>query len=178
MPEPRRAVVFSGGGAKGIFESGVVHALAQTGYEAEVITGSSVGALNAVGYAEVVRARREEGPEASLATADSLLTLWQQLDKLHVADLDRWGWRPLIGAVALAVLGGLLVAAVSPAPMGWLAVLERLSAFVLGSLAILAGAFILGLWIDLPSKLRSHVWHGRLGETGKPEKPSSDARVG
>jgi len=178
MPDPRRAVVLSGGGAKGIFESGVVHALAQTGYEADVITGSSVGALNAVGYAEVVRARREEGPEASLATADSLLTLWQRLDRLRVADLDHWGWRPLSLAVGLVVLGALLVAAAFSGVVGlnWLSLLERTAGFLLGVLAVFAGAVTIGVWIDLPAKLRTHVWKGRVGEEAKT--PEADARLG
>jgi predicted acylesterase/phospholipase RssA len=181
MPEPRRAVVLSGGGAKGIFESGVVHALAQTGYEADVITGSSVGALNAVGYAEVVRARRDEGPDASLTVADSLLTLWQQLDRLHVADFDAWAWRPLLAALGLVVFGFALVAAAfsGGGAREWLALLERTGGFLLGALGVFAGVFVFGLWLDLPSVLRKHVWKGRWGEEAKtPARPSLGSRLG
>jgi len=171
MPEPRRAVVFSGGGAKGIFESGVVHALAQTGYEADVITGSSVGALNAIGYAEMVRVRRQEGAEASLTTVESLLTLWQELDRLKVADLDRWGWRVWVfGALFLAFGWALILAAFSGGgTRPWLALLERAAGFVLGLLALAAGAAWIVIWMRLPAALRRHVWQGRWGEQTRDE---------
>lgn len=171
MPEPRRAVVFSGGGAKGIFESGVVHALAQTGYEADVVTGSSVGALNAIGYAEMVRVRHQEGAEASLTTAESLLTLWQELDRLKVADLDRWGWRVWVfGAAFLAFGWALILAAFSGGgTRPWLALLERAAGFVLGLLALAAGGAWIVAWMRLPAALRRHVWQGRWGEQTRDE---------
>jgi predicted acylesterase/phospholipase RssA len=180
MPEPRRAVVLSGGGAKGIFESGVVHALAQTGYEADVVTGSSVGALNAIGYAEVVRARREDSPEASLTVADSLLKLWQELDRLRVADFDAWAWRAVLAALALMVFGFALVAAAfsGGGARVWLAVLERVAAVLLGVLALGAGALVLGLWLDMPSAIRNRVWMGRWPEeTRPPGAPSAASRL-
>lgn len=44
--------VFSGGGAKGVFEVGVACALAKTGMIPDVIVGTSVGALNAAAMAD------------------------------------------------------------------------------------------------------------------------------
>jgi predicted acylesterase/phospholipase RssA len=181
MPEPRRAVVLSGGGAKGIFESGVVHALAQTGYEPDVITGSSVGALNAIGYAEVVRARREDGPDAALPIAESLLGLWQQLDRLHVVDFDAWAWRAVLGAVCLIVFGFALVAAAfsGGGARPWLGVLERVAGFLLGAFGVCAGALVFGVWLDLPSLIRRHVWKGRWPEESRPPSPPTvSSRVG
>lgn len=46
----RRAVVFSGGGAKGAFEIGVWKALNALGYYANIVTGTSIGALNGALY--------------------------------------------------------------------------------------------------------------------------------
>lgn len=46
----RRAVVFSGGGAKGAFEIGVWKALNALGYYADIVTGTSIGALNGALY--------------------------------------------------------------------------------------------------------------------------------
>ena len=165
MPEPRRAVVLSGGGAKGIFESGVIHALTQTGYEADVVTGSSVGALNAVAYAEIVRARREEGEEAGHRVADSLLGMWQGLDRLGVADVDGIGRRVWLFDGGKVVLGAALVgAAISGGrATSWLTVLERLAAFAVGLGAMATGGFVLWTWIRLPQKLRRHVREGLPG---------------
>ena len=42
-----RALVLSGGGAKGAYEAGVVHALAREGETFDIVVGSSAGALNA-----------------------------------------------------------------------------------------------------------------------------------
>ncbi|OJF89738.1 patatin-like phospholipase family protein [Alkalibacterium sp. 20] len=46
----RRAIVFGGGGARGAFEIGVWKALDELGYHADIVTGTSVGALNGALY--------------------------------------------------------------------------------------------------------------------------------
>lgn len=46
----RRAIVFGGGGARGSFEIGVWKALDELGYHADIVTGTSVGALNGALY--------------------------------------------------------------------------------------------------------------------------------
>ena len=48
----RRGFVMTGGGAKGFYEAGVIHAFHMTGMDFDVITGSSIGAMNAIFYAE------------------------------------------------------------------------------------------------------------------------------
>lgn len=48
----RRGFVMTGGGAKGFYEAGVIHAFHITGMDFDVITGSSIGAMNAIFYAE------------------------------------------------------------------------------------------------------------------------------
>lgn len=47
----KTAFVLSGGGAKGAFQVGVLHALGKLGIRADVIYGTSVGAINAAGMA-------------------------------------------------------------------------------------------------------------------------------
>lgn len=48
----KRGFVMTGGGAKGLYEAGVIHAFHVTGMEFEVITGSSIGAMNSIFMAE------------------------------------------------------------------------------------------------------------------------------
>jgi hypothetical protein len=47
-----------GGGAKGLYEAGVIHAFHLTDMEFDVVTGSSIGAMNSVIYAEYLRRKR------------------------------------------------------------------------------------------------------------------------
>lgn len=49
--DAKRALVFGGGGARGAFEIGVWKALEDIGYKPSIVTGTSVGALNAALYA-------------------------------------------------------------------------------------------------------------------------------
>lgn len=178
---PLRAVVFSGGGAKGVFESGAVHAFYQTGLEPDVITGSSVGAINAIALAELVRARRGEGEGAARDTVQRALTLWQQLDRLKIADLDRWGWRLWLGSIlALAAAAALLAWALLGAPFsGVPGVVQRLVAGVLGAFLLLRIWGTLRVWLRLPGWMRERVQRGmstRLepdptGQTGEDGRP-------
>jgi len=48
----KRGFVMNGGGAKGLYEAGVIYAFHITGMEFDVITGSSIGAMNSIFYAE------------------------------------------------------------------------------------------------------------------------------
>jgi hypothetical protein len=52
MKVKKRGFVMTGGGAKGFYEAGVIHAFHITGMEFDVITGSSIGAMNSIIYAE------------------------------------------------------------------------------------------------------------------------------
>ncbi len=160
-----------------MFESGVLNAFAQVGLEPHVLTGSSVGAVNAVAYAEVLRARREEGEEAAQQVLERTLDMWQSLDRSRVADLDAWGWRvwalgigaPLVGLLFmwLVVTGG--------AGGGVLSILGRAAAFVLGAGGVLAGAAVLRLWVRLPRALRERVQRGLAGPPTVNERAAHEA---
>src|SRR6185369_17861371 len=109
---------------------------------------------------------RQEGPAASLKTAESLLTLWQEIDRLKVADLDRWGWRVYALGGLFLVLGTALLGAVlsiGRVPT-WLAVLELTVGILLGAATLVAGLALFVVWSLLPKKIRDHVWQGRWGE--------------
>jgi len=55
----RRGFVMTGGGAKGLYEAGVIHAFHLLGMEFDVITGSSIGAMNSVFFAEYLFHKRQ-----------------------------------------------------------------------------------------------------------------------
>jgi hypothetical protein len=54
----KRGFVMTGGGAKGLYEAGVIHAFHITGMEFDVITGSSIGAMNSAFFAEYLYQKR------------------------------------------------------------------------------------------------------------------------
>jgi len=60
----KRGFVMTGGGAKGLYEAGVIHAFHIAGMEFDVITGSSIGAMNSVFFAEYLYHKRQL-PEAT-----------------------------------------------------------------------------------------------------------------
>ena len=165
----RRAVVLSGGGAKGVFESGVLNAFVQVGLEPDVVTGSSVGAVNAVAYAEVLRARREAGDEAAREVLGRALDLWQRLDRERIADLDAWGWRVWVIGVGGPLVGLLIMwLAVGGGAAGLPGLLGRTAAFALGAALVIAGVWLLRLWRRLPWRMRERV---RRGLAGPPSAP-------
>lgn len=157
------ALVLSGGGAKGVFESGVLHALGQVDFRPQVITGSSVGAINAVAFAESLAVRREQGEEAARAVLERALELWQRLDVEHVADVDGtigvrvWA---LCGAGILLGLALLAGATWTDLRAGWMGFLLRAAAGLIGLAAVALGAFSLYAWSRLPKVLRAHVRRG------------------
>ena len=59
----RRGFVMTGGGAKGLYEAGVVHAFHLTGIEFDAVTGSSIGAFNSVFFAEYLLRKRQLPPD-------------------------------------------------------------------------------------------------------------------
>ncbi|MBX7224775.1 MAG: patatin-like phospholipase family protein [Chitinophagales bacterium] len=65
-PRPVRALVLSGGGAKGCFEVGAIKKLWDDGYRPDIICGVSVGSINAIKLAEM----RDD-------SADRLVALWR-----------------------------------------------------------------------------------------------------
>ena len=75
----RRGFVMTGGGAKGLYEAGVIHAFHLTGVEFDVITGSFIGAFNSVFFAEYLLRKRElasevrDDPEQAVEAMDRLV---------------------------------------------------------------------------------------------------------
>lgn len=84
-------MVLSGGGALGAYEVGVLRTLEDVGLRPHIVSGASVGALNAVAWvAQGFRARALEG-------------VWSQIDPAAIG--VRWtsiGWR-VAGAILLVV---------------------------------------------------------------------------
>jgi predicted acylesterase/phospholipase RssA len=85
--DSKRALVLSGGGAKGVFEAGVLKACHHAGLHFDVITGSSIGAINAVLFAEYLR-RRQQNLDDAVRFMGYVLTLWEDLDAANLVDFD------------------------------------------------------------------------------------------
>jgi predicted acylesterase/phospholipase RssA len=83
----KRALVLSGGGAKGVFEAGVLKACHHLNLTFDVITGSSIGAINAVLFAEYL-SRRQRDPDSAKGFFDYFLTIWEDLDAANLVDFD------------------------------------------------------------------------------------------
>ena len=79
----KRGFVMTGGGAKGLYEAGVIHAFHLTGMEFDVITGSSIGAMNSVFFAEYLFHKRRlpeetrQDPEKALEAMDARVKAYQ-----------------------------------------------------------------------------------------------------
>lgn len=98
----RRALVLSGGGAKGVFEAGVLKACHHTGLTFDVITGSSIGAINAVLFAEYLR-RRQRDLDDAVRFFNYVLTMWEDLDAANLVDFDLL--EPLVKDLAKIEIG-------------------------------------------------------------------------
>lgn len=74
MVDIKKALVLGGGGARGSYEIGVWKALRELNYEFEIVTGSSVGALNA----------------AIVAQQDMEMAyhLWEEIDTSRILEFD------------------------------------------------------------------------------------------
>ena len=73
-----QAIVLSGGGARGAFQVGVLKKLFEQGVQPEIISGTSIGAVN--GF---FAAQGSDGVEA-------LETFWRQIEKPHDVYISRW----------------------------------------------------------------------------------------
>lgn len=82
----RRGFVMTGGGAKGLYEAGVVHAFHITGTEFDTVTGSSIGAFNSLFFAEYLLRKRQLPPEVR---ADPARTV-EAMDDLVKAYHHAW----------------------------------------------------------------------------------------
>lgn len=98
----KRALVLSGGGAKGVYEAGVLQACHHIGLGFDVITGSSIGAINAVLFAEYQRRRRRD-PDDAARFFDYFLTIWEDLDAANLVDFDLLD--PLVKDLAKVEIG-------------------------------------------------------------------------
>jgi predicted acylesterase/phospholipase RssA len=97
----RRGFVMTGGGAKGLYEAGVIHAFHLCGMEFDVITGSSIGAINAIAYAEYQYLKRQlsttirDDPEKALEAMDAFVKeyhdTWRRLPDFQIIDDSETG---------------------------------------------------------------------------------------
>jgi predicted acylesterase/phospholipase RssA len=76
----------TGGGAKGLYEAGVIHAFHIAGMEFDVITGSSIGAFNAIFYAEYLLRKKTLSTDI---LADPLKTV-EAMDSMVKAFHHAW----------------------------------------------------------------------------------------
>jgi NTE family protein len=82
----KTAFVFAGGGSFGAIQVGMMHALASHGISADMVVGSSVGALNGAYYAG----------DPTLKGVLQLETIWRGLQRHDVFPVT---WRTLVGFV-------------------------------------------------------------------------------
>jgi hypothetical protein len=92
----RRGFVMTGGGAKGFYEAGVIHAFHITGMEFDVITGSSIGAMNSIFFAEYLYRKLElpedvrQDPERAVEAMDTFIKAfhhaWFQMPAKRLID--------------------------------------------------------------------------------------------
>ena len=80
----RRGFVMTGGGAKGLYEAGVINAFHITGMEFDVISGSSIGAMNSIFFAEYLLRKKSlpakvlADPEEAIRQMDNLVRCYQR----------------------------------------------------------------------------------------------------
>lgn len=75
--KPKKALVLSGGGARGAYQAGVLKFLKEMNWEPDLICGTSVGAVNAVAM----------GCEL---TTEEIILLWKAIEKNHVYRISFW----------------------------------------------------------------------------------------
>lgn len=97
----RRGFVMTGGGAKGLYEAGVIHAFHIAGMEFDVITGSSIGAFNSVFFGEYLLRKKEltpevrNDPEQAVEAMDDMVKAyhhaWLQMPEKRIVDDSETG---------------------------------------------------------------------------------------
>jgi NTE family protein len=110
---PVKALILSGGGARGAYEAGVVSRLLET-ESFDIVCGTSIGALNGMAVAQGVGHRLPELWEALAARnvarvrpeLDVLVKLWTELRKIASRPLAEKAAHLLHAAGALPHLGG------------------------------------------------------------------------
>ncbi len=86
----RRGFVMTGGGAKGLYEAGVINAFHLTGMEFDVITGSSIGAMNSIFFAEYLWNKRTLAEKIPDDDPDKPLKLIEQMEEAIRRYLHTW----------------------------------------------------------------------------------------
>jgi predicted acylesterase/phospholipase RssA len=81
----KRGFVMTGGGAKGLYEAGVIHAFHITGMEFDVITGSSIGAMNSVFFAEYLFRKLDLPPEVRTDPEKAVEAMDRMVRQFHHA---------------------------------------------------------------------------------------------
>ena len=81
---PKTAFVFAGGGSIGAIQVGMLHSLVSHGITADMVVGSSVGALNGAFYAG----------DPTLSGVERLAEIWRGLTRQDVFPVN---WRTLLG---------------------------------------------------------------------------------
>jgi predicted acylesterase/phospholipase RssA len=94
--EKKRGLVMTGGGAKGLYEAGVIHAFHITGMEFDILTGSSIGAMNSIFFAEYLFQKRQlpetvqKEPEKTIEALNDLVMAyhhaWLQMPDRRLVD--------------------------------------------------------------------------------------------
>ena len=106
-------LALSGGGARGAYEAGAVHALAEAGLRFPLVAGASIGAINAAYYAQ-----GDGSPEHTARMAD----VWRSLAATRVLEMNKVGaakWLAILPALLMSrgVAIGALMKAVHSAPL-------------------------------------------------------------
>lgn len=103
MKPTMRGFVMTGGGAKGLFEAGVIHAFHLCGMEFDIITGSSIGAINSIFYAEYLLRKRTLPADVLADPARAV----EAMDALVWAFLHAWWEMPRMGIIDDSATGPL-----------------------------------------------------------------------
>ncbi|MGC1694656.1 MAG: patatin-like phospholipase family protein [Pseudolabrys sp.] len=82
--KPKTAFVLAGGGSFGAIQAGMLHSLVVRGIAADMVVGSSVGALNGAYYAG----------DPTLAGVEKLAAIWRGLRRSDVFPVN---WRAMLG---------------------------------------------------------------------------------
>jgi hypothetical protein len=86
----RRGFVMTGGGAKGLYEAGVINAFHLTGMEFEIITGSSIGAMNSIFFAEYLWNKKSLAEKIPDDDPDKALKLIEQMEEMMLRYHHTW----------------------------------------------------------------------------------------
>ncbi|GIX42549.1 MAG: alpha/beta hydrolase [Leptospiraceae bacterium] len=77
LRKPKRALILSGGGARGAYQAGVLKFLKEMDWEPDLICGTSVGAVNAVAI-------------GCGLTPEEIALLWKAIEKRQVYKISLW----------------------------------------------------------------------------------------